>query len=306
MNDERKVGEGGSATFVSGLAAPETPRLMADGSWLIVEMAPPRGGVTHISQDGATVRPIAATGTPNGLVVNSQDRILVAETHPHPGLYEVTMDGTVTLLADSCGLDPFLLPNDVCFGPDGALYMTDSGMLMSDWAPEGALREDWATADFDGKVYRIEPDAASITIVDRGLRFTNGIAFGPDGLLYANEMITGDVFRYDIASGTPSREYFGNVMAAEWPGGFRGPDGMAFGANGLLYCAVYGQGDITVLNGQGTVVDRIPTAGSNPTNVGFGPNGETKMYITEHELGQIEVIDAPTQGAPLHDGWVRG
>ena len=131
MNSDDEVTQRGSAVFVSGLAAPETPRLMADRSWLIVEMAPPRGGVTHISQDGSDVRAIAATGMPNGLVVNSEDRILVAETHPHPGLYEVTMDGAVSLLADSCGSDQFLLPNDLCFGPDGALYMTDSGMQVS-------------------------------------------------------------------------------------------------------------------------------------------------------------------------------
>jgi len=155
-------------------------------------------------------------------------------------------------------------------------------------------------------VYRIEPDAASITVVDRALKFTNGIAFGPDGALYANEMITGNVYRYDVSRPAPNREYFGNVLTSDWSGGFRGPDGMAFGQDGHLYCSVFGQGDITVLDGEGAVVDRIPTTGCNPTNVGFGPNGEAKIYVTEHELGQIELLDVPTPGARLYDGWLNG
>ena len=291
--------------FVSGLYAPETPRLMADNSWLIVEMSPPRGGVTHISADGQHVRPVATTGTPNGLVVNSQDRILVAETHPNPGLYEVSMDGDVSKLADSCGSIPFLLPNDLRFGPDGALYMTDSGMLMTDWVVDGALRPDWATAPFEGRVYRIQRDATEIVMLDDGIRFSNGIAFGPDGLLYVNEMITGDVFRYDLSKNQPQRMLFGNVHTAKWPGGFRGPDGMAFDVDGNLFCAVYGQGDVTVLDPNGVVVERIKTEGCNPTNVGFGPSGEPRIYVTEHELGNIELFDVANGGLPLHDGWLK-
>ncbi len=290
--------------FAAGLHAPETPRLMADKSWLIVEMAPPRGGVTHISADGKTVRPVATTGTPNGLVVNSQGRILVAETHPNPGLYEVAMEGTVTLLANTCGASPFLLPNDLCFGPDGALYMTDSGMLMSDWVVGGTLRADWASAPFDGRVYRLEPEATEISILDSGIRFANGIAFGPDGMLYVNEMISGDIFRYDLGENQPQRRPFGNVHSAEWSGGFRGPDGMAFDIDGHLFCAVYGQGDITVLDPSGSVVERLKTEGKNPTNVGFGPDGEPRIYVTEHELGQIELFDVAKGGLPLHDGWL--
>jgi len=291
--------------FVSDLLAPETPRLMADGSWLIVEMAPPRGGVTHISADGTDVRAIAATGTPNGLAVNSKNRILVAETHPNPGLYEVTMAGTVSKVADGCGSIPFLLPNDLCFGPDGALYMTDSGMLMTDWVVDGVLRPDWQTAPFEGRVYRIELDAEEIAVLDSGIRFTNGIAFGPDGLLYVNEMITGDVFRYDISASVPERMAFGNVLHTEWTGGFRGPDGMSFDVEGNLYCAVYGEGTVAVLNPQGSVVERIITEGQNPTNVGFGPGGEKRIYVTEHELGNIECFDVAYGGLPLHDGWLN-
>lgn len=290
--------------FATGLGAPETPRLMQDKSWLCVEMAPHRGGVTHISPDGKTIRLVARTGTPNGLAVDKDGVIWVAETYPHPSLMRVTMDGAAEVYMDECNGDRFLLPNDLCFGPDGSLYLTDSGILMSDWVVDGAVRPDWQTAPFDGRVYRINLKTKEISKLDSGLRFTNGIAMGPDGHLYVNEMITGMVYRYPFENGVPTgdRDDFGNVLAPDWPGGFRGPDGMAFGANGLLYCTVYGQGDLTVLDRDGSVVQRIRTQGKNPTNVSFGPDGEHRIYVTEHELGQIELFDVDTAGLPLYHG----
>ncbi len=56
---------------------------------------------------------------------------------------------------------------------------------------------------------------------------------------------------------------------------------MKFGADGNLYIAVFGQGDVTVLGRNGTVVKRIKTDGSMPTNLVFGPKGEKKIYVTE-------------------------
>ena len=79
----------------------------------------------------------------------------------------------------------------------------------------------------------------------------------------------------------------------------RGPDGMAFGVDGKLYVAVYGQGDVTVLGQDGHVSERIRTEGIMPTNVAFGPPGQRKIYVTEYELGQIEVFDVETDGLPL-------
>jgi len=290
--------------FVTGLGAPETPRLMKDKSWLVVEMAPHRGGVTHISADGKKISLVAKTGTPNGLVCDMNDVIWVAETHPHPSLMRVTMDGQVEVYLDACNGESFLLPNDLCFGPDGSLYMTDSGMLMTDWVVDGAVRPDWQTASFDGRVYRINLKTKAVSKLDTGLRFANGIAIGPDGHLYVNEMITGKVYRYLLKNGVPTgeREDFGNVLAPDWSGEFRGPDGMAFGADGRLYCAVFGQGDVTVLDPDGSVVRRIRTQGRNPTNVAFGPDGEKRIYVTEHELGQIEVFDVDTPGLSLYYG----
>lgn len=182
--------------------------------------------------------------------------------------------------------------------------MTDSGMTMADWVVDGAPRPDWQTADFNGKLWEIDIAAKTARAIDQGLRFTNGIAFGPDGDLYINEMITGNIYRYDVTNGkvTGPRTNFSNVLAPQWPGGFRGPDGMCFSTDAQLWCTVYGEGVVAVISPDGVVTDRIATHGNAPTNVAFGPDGEAKIYVTEHEHGQIEVFDVDARGLPLFSG----
>ena len=96
--------------FVTDLGAPETPRLRADGSWMCVEAAPHRGGVTHISADGKTIRLVARTGCPNGLCIDGDGVAWLAETHPYPSLLQVTIEGAVDVVADraeaSCSCFP--------------------------------------------------------------------------------------------------------------------------------------------------------------------------------------------------------
>ena len=291
--------------FVRDLGAPETPRLLpSDGSWLCVEMAPPRSGVTHISRDGSDVSLVARTGLPQGLAPDRDGTIWVLNNDPVACLMRVTLTGESEVVLEAVEGRHMLLTNDLCFGPDGRLYITDSGMPMSDWVVDGAPRPDHATADFDGRVYQVDLASRTGRILDDGIRFTNGICFGPDDHLYVNEMISGDVFRYRFANGAPTgeREPFANVISDDWSGTFRGPDGMAFGQDGRLYCSVYGEGNVAVIDPDGTVVDRIRTAGRDPSNVAWGPEGDTRLFVTEHELGQIEIHETATTGLPLYYG----
>ena len=289
--------------FASGLNVPEGPVLLQDGSFLLVEMGPGRGCVTHMSADGKTKRIVAKTGRPNGLAVDEDGTIWVAESGT-PSLLRVTMDGNVEQWLTECDGEPFLFPNDVAFGPAGCLYMTDSGILFQEFAPGGEVRPDWKTVPMDGRVYQIDVKTKEIKKLDSGQRFTNGIAFGPDKNLYVNEMITAMVYRYQWQEGgiIGERQDFGNVADPQSPAEMKFPDGMKFGANGNLYVTVFGQGDVTVLGPDGSVVERIKTEGKMPTNIVFGPPGSKKMYVTEDELGRMEVFDVGTDGLPLYRG----
>lgn len=286
--------------FADNLGVPEGPVALPDVRWLVVEMAPERGCVTLLDEGGRIERVIARTGRPNGLAVGGDGTIWVAESQ-EPALIRLNMDGQAETMLTECDGEPFLFPNDLCFGPDGALYMTDSGIRFGDFAPGGELRKDVMQVEMDGRVYRIEPHSLEIEKLDSGIRFTNGVAFGPDEKLYVNETVTGMVYRYPWEAGeiVGPREDFGNVVYGEHEEVFIGPDGMAFGDDGNLYVAVYGQGDVTVLSPEGEVVRRIETAGSLPTNVAFG-SGERRIYVTEDEFGRMEVFDVATDGLRLY------
>lgn len=289
--------------FADGLKNPEGPVLLPDGSWLVVEMAPERGCVTHISADGGTKRTVARTGRPNGLALGRDGVVWVAESVNPPSLLRLTMDGAFEVFMTGCGREPFLFPNDLAFGPDGALYMTDSGILHAEWRRHRDLVGNaLPRVETDGRVYRIDLKRKTAVKLDSGLRFTNGIAWGPDDCLYVNETLTGDVSRYRPGEGGVKRERFVNVLDPDGPDVFKGTDGMAFGRNGRLYVTVLGEGKVAVVEPDGRVSDRLPLAGKSPTNVAFGPEGQRKVYVTEQGVGRVETLGVDTDGLPLHEG----
>ncbi len=283
--------------FATGFIAPEGPVALPDGTWVLVEGGASRGCVTHISADGQNKRIIKKTGRPNGLAIDSQGAIWVAESKT-PSLLRLTMEGKSEVVATECDGEAFLFPNDLCFGPDGALYLTDSGVFIDDFAPNNQIRPDYMDVSYDGRVYRVDVETGKVKKLDTGIKFTNGIAFGPDDLLYANETLTGNIYRYENGA----RVLFGNVIRPDAPPGWKGPDGMAFSADGRLYVAVFGQHDVTVLGRQGEVVERIRTAGNLPTNVAFALPGRKRIHVTEYEFGQVEAFDVATDGLPLWTG----
>ena len=291
--------------LIDDLGLPEGPVLLPDGSWLVTELHPDRGCITRFDINGQNRSRVAYTGRPNGLALDDDGAIWVAESMQR-SLLKMTLDGEYETIATDCDGAPFLWPNDVCVGPDGAVYMTDSGVLISDFLEDGSIVENWEELGLNGRVIRHDPMTGATTTIDDGYLFTNGIAFGPDGLLYVNETMTSNVYHYSLRGGEPQgeRELFGNVLDPEFDarGGVCGPDGMAFDENGLLYVTVFGQGDVTILDRGGATVRRIPTVGSSPTNVAFGPRNSKKIYVVDDEFSQMEVYEVGVDGHPLPGG----
>jgi len=287
--------------FADQLGFPEAPVLLPDGSFLFVEMDPAKGWIIRFSRDGKSRSVVARTGRPNGLAQDRDGYIWVAETAMR-ALLRMSLDGSYEIIANACDGEPFLFLNDLALAPNGDVYLTDSGIALEQIAPGGQLNPDYRKLNYDGRVFRIDAKTRAVERVDRGLLFTNGIAFGPDGNLYVAETLSGNIYRYDYVRGrmTGVRQLFGNVIERFNPTELKGPDGMKFGADANLYVAVFGQGDVTVLGPDGRVVRRIRTDGSMPTNLVFGPEGEKTIYVTEVETGSVQVLDVDTDGLPLN------
>lgn len=286
--------------FVDDLGNPEGPVLLDDGSWVLVEMRPDRGCLTHLSADGTERRTVAKTGRPNGLTLDRNGHLWLAESMNPPSLLRVSLGGDVESILTECDGEPFVFPNDLRFGPDGALYLTDSGIPYPVLAPMGGEERQGATVD--GRLYRVDVHERTIQRLDDGLRFANGIAFGPDDDLYVSTTWDGIIWRYPWQGGGISgpRTAFANVLDPDKEGLRRGPDGMAFGLDGNLYCTVSRQGDVAVVSPEGSVIDRIRLDGPSPTSIAFGPPGQHKVYVTEQGTGQFEVHEVDTDGLALY------
>lgn len=287
------------AVFASDVGAPEGPVCLPDGSMYVTEMSAATLRVTHLGQDGRKQVVKTTGGRPNGLAIDGDGLLWIAEAGLR-ALICIDPDGRELKRLEGHGSDRFLFPNDLCFGPDGHLYMTDSGMAAADFIDGQAFVDLYLDLDWDGRVYDIDPVLMQVVrVIDRGIRFTNGIAFGPDRHLYANASFTGEVYRYDVfGERAPGRQLFGNVLQPDDRPDFKGPDGMAFGADGRLYCTVYNQQNVTVLGHTGQVEDRLPLIGPQPTNCAFSHDGKW-LLVTEVGLGQVERLAVPCAGLPL-------
>ena len=287
-----------SGIFATDIGAPEGPVALPDGSMFVTEMSDNTLNVTHLSAKGERKVVWNTKGRPNGLAIDGNGMLWVAEAGLRALICIDPAGHEVRRLEGDERYGRFFFPNDLAFGPNGNLYMTDSGMAMTDFLDGQDFAKGFMDFDWDGRVYEIDPKQMRIVrLIDSKIRFTNGIAFGPDGALYANASFTGDVYRYDLAK-SATREVFGNVIQHDEQAGFKGPDGMKFGADGRLYCAVYGQKNITVLDASGHVAERLALDGPCPTNLCFARSGK-KIYVTEVSKGQVEWLDAPCEGAPL-------
>ncbi len=286
--------------FATGLGAPEGPVCLPDGSMYVTEMSAATLQVTRLHPDGGRKVISRTGGRPNGLAADGDGNLWIAEA----GLRAVVCidpEGREILRIENDGEQAFRLPNDLCFGKDGHLYLTDSGMAAQDFLDGQNFAKDYRKLPWDGRVYEIDPVAGKVVrVLDRGIQFTNGIAFGPDEALYANASFTGEVYRYDVfAAARPRREVFGNVLQPFEGDDFRGPDGMCWGDDGRLYCTVYGQRNVTVLDNNGSVAERLPLDGDNPTNCAFALAGG-ELLVTEVARGRVERIAASCGGLPLH------
>jgi gluconolactonase len=214
-----------------------------------------------------------APGFVLGLAVDGRGRLVVC--CQGAGALCVLDDGAVQTLRNG-----LVFPNYPAFGPDGTLFLSDSGRWGAD----------------DGRVYRVGVEGELDVLTDRLPHFPNGCAVTADGRhLWLVESRVPTVNRIDLASGEAEEilRLHGTV-----------PDGIAFTADGDAIVSCYRPDRIVRLGRDGSIEivaeDPQGTLLAAPTNVVFV--GERLDRLVSANLGRwhLTLLDIGLRGAPLH------
>lgn len=269
--------------LISGRGYTEGPAYLGDGVVAFTAMAE---GRVIILRGETVVREVFTGGGPTGLVADGTGGLLVAQNSGLWGAPSTPLALLCRIRDDSIEPvmdDPLLAPNDLCFGPDGRLFVTDP-------LSQAALDEPHA-----GRVFAIDPSTGDCQLISDDLLFPNGLAFDPDGRLFVAETFTGRIVRLDP---TPQGSWAPTVLCETIDGQ---PDGMAFDIAGRLWVAVNRSDSVQVFDRAGDVVDRVFLGeGSYPSNLCFGEPGA--LYVSTAGTGGLAVVEVDATGLPLHAG----
>jgi gluconolactonase len=231
-------------------------------------------------------------GGPNGATEGIDGSIYVAQnggrgrTFRKPtmtgGIQAVRPDGRVVWVTT----DP-VAPNDLCFGPDGLLYLTD---------PTRRPARD------DGRLWRVDVANGDSELLASTDWFPNGIGFGlEDDAIYVASTGDNTIRRLVVGPAGVGKAEIVISMKSDHVH----PDGFAFDDAGNIVIASFGTADGTAGNVQtwsldGKLLDLLELGTSRfYTNVAI--TKDHKLLVTDSDLGAVLVVeDWPHAGMPLH------
>jgi gluconolactonase len=281
---------------LTGLETPEGPVLLGPGDVAFVEQV--RGQVTRVT-DGVASVVARGPGSPNAIALGSDGFLYAAqnggvvndwrsESPTAPAIERIGFDGTVATVATDASGRPLLAPNDLAFGPDGRLYVTDPSEAYAPGSPVAS-----------GRIVAFA-SAGGATVVEAGAVYVNGIGFLDDGSLAWVESYTRRVRA--LRDGEP-------VTLATLPPDHV-PDGFAIAEDGRLYIASVFSHGISVVGPDGSYLGLIELDDrANPTNCCFDGSA---LWVTDFGVGftpgggdgRLWRIDTDATGAALHAGRV--
>jgi gluconolactonase len=296
----------------TGLAFPEGPIAMPDGSVVLVEMFGPR--LTRVLPDGRTETIAEIPGGPNGAalgpnglfyVCNNGGRFTETDmdglTFPgamtrskYIGGRIQTVDpatGAVEDLYTECDGRPLLAPNDLVFDAHGGFYFTDHGVV-----------DDEERIHRLSGIYYAQADGSGIRELVFPCDDPNGIGLSPDGsTLYWAETWRGRILQRQISAPGVIVEP-GLVDTSQCLYGFPGfqlLDSLAVDSAGNVCVATIVNGGVSVVSPAGELVDFVATGDLITTNICFGGVDLTTAYFTVSTTGRLVKTTWPRPGLAL-------
>jgi gluconolactonase len=234
-------------------------------------------------RDGALER-IDTGGGPNGLACSADGTLYVAQNGgawgasgtAEPGVQVIT-GSHVDYLVEGLGV-----PNDLTFGPDGRLWITDTRAQFDVSTPD---------AGPPGHVYATDVDSGDTRlVVDDGPVFINGLGFDRDGSrLLVTATLSSQLLSYVISpDGAVGAPELVHTFDDGWP------DGMTVSAHGDYFVALTAADRIDVVDTWGRRVGEIGLpAGSLPTNVCIGGRRYDELFVTAaHSESLLRILFA--------------
>jgi gluconolactonase len=287
--------------LASKLGFTEGPIFRQEGDYALVSLD--TGRLVSVTPDGDTQVLAETGGGPNGaaegpdgtiyLAECSIDYRMSAENVPDVmgrcgngisgGVQAVHPDGTLEIIT----LDPYM-PNDLCFGPDGLLYVTDpTRILGSPVYPK------------DGRLWRIDVESHDTELLTSTRWFPNGIGFGKeDDAVYVASSGEDRIYRLPLTDSGLGKE----ELVIQLESGAE-PDGFTFDVDGHIIIATnYGgqNGQVQMWTLDGELVETFQAEGKSwTTNVALDENGT--LLVCYAGGGALIVIDDwPARGLPLY------
>jgi gluconolactonase len=235
----------------------------------------PYGRVFRVSPEGEWTVAHQIDGEPHSMRI-APDGHRIAVDYRH-GLIE--LDGHDGFRILSTGLDgqPFLGLSDMCYGPDGTLWFTDSGRT--------------SFSDPAGRVYCLTP-AGDLRLLLECVPYSNGICTSPDGAwIYVAATRANQVWRFSSRLPETGQPMVGTFL--QLSGGL-GPDGLATNSKGWLAVAQAQAGRAYVFDALGDAIAevRLPQ-GLWTTSVTFHPDDDHLLYITDAQHGGVFTCALP-------------
>jgi gluconolactonase len=289
-----------------GIDRPEDVVVGADGR---VFASDHQCAVAEIFPDGSFKRLGPPLGAPNGINMDVQGRIIIANF----GIYD-RAEGPLERF------DPASGRREVLLAKVGGRRLTSANYPVIDragniWCANSTHAETWPQAldgRDDGFMFVLRPDGSS-EIVASGLKFPNGLALSDDDrFLYCAQTTGADVLRFAILAGgrLGLAERYGPVLGALTQPGQPAPDpatlgytdGIGFDAEGNLWVCLPAANKVVAIMPSGTVVEVIhdPSGAvvNHPTNVTWGGEGLTDLYIGSIRADYVLKTKSPVAGQP--------